>query len=356
MSAQYSTPAPRSPTILSLAQHLRQVERERPGGVADDLSPLMNQLAFAAKVLAREINRAALAAAIPPQCIQGGTNSTGDNQTRLDVYANQVVLDAFHRSTRLAGLVSEEMDELVVLSEGDRARIILCIDPIDGSSNTEINGSLGTIFGFYRRERTGPGDLAAELIEGRAPLVAAGYVFYGSGTLLVYSQGEGVRSFLLDRELGEFMMCHPDIRCPEEGDSFAANTGRLYEWHPGLQRYIHHISQRDPATRRPYSLRYSGALVADFHRCLLRGGVYFYPSDRGHAEGKLRLFYESAPLAFLVEQAGGKASDGRSPILPPRARSIHQRSTLVIGSAREVELIEKFVAEAEPKTASAWTI
>ena len=348
MSADTSStpPAPRAPAILSLAQHLRQVEREQPDGVAEDLSPLMNQLAFAAKVLAREINRAALVAA-GPKSFQGGTNSTGDDQTRLDIASNQVILDAFHRSTRLAGLVSEEMDELVVISEDDHARMILCIDPIDGSSNTEINGSLGTIFGFYRRDQTGPGDLAAELVEGRAKLVAAGYIFYGSGTLLVYSQGEGVRSFLLDRELGEFMMCHPDIRCPKEGNSFAANTGRLYEWHPGLQRYIHHISQRDSATRRPYSLRYSGALVADFHRCLIQGGVYFYPSDRGHAEGKLRLFYESAPLAFVIEQAGGKASDGRTPILPTRASSIHQRSSLVIGSTREVELIEKFVVEAE---------
>ena len=216
-------------------------------------------------------------------------------------------------------------------------------DPLDGSSNTDIDGAVGTIFGIYPRAGSGPVDEARDLLRKGSEQIAAGYVLYGPATVLVYTAGDGAFGFTLDEDRGEFVLTHDRIRCPARGHYYSANLGHIREWHRGIRKYIEYLTERDPATGRPYSLRYVGALVADLHRSLIEGGLYFYPADEGHANGKLRLLYECAPLGFVIEQAGGRASTGTQRILEVRAGAIHQRVPFVIGSAEDVELYESFM-------------
>jgi fructose-1,6-bisphosphatase I len=323
---------------ITLSRHILEDERIHPE-MAGDLSVLLAQIAFAAKILSREIGRAALVGRLG---LVGEKNVSGESQKKLDVFGNEVVVDAFAASGLVAAVVSEELEDIKQFAGARSARYILCIDPVDGSSNTDINGSLGTIFGFYRCR---DGESIEHQVRRGSDQVLAGYVMYGTSTVLVYSGGHGVHGFTLDRDLGEFLYSHENIHCPAQGRYYSANVGRSLEWDPEIRKMLEYLTQADAATRRPYSLRYSGALVADFHRCLLEGGFYFYPADADHADGKLRLLYECAPLAFLIDQAGGRASTGSQPILAVEARSIHQRSPLVIGSRNDVALYEQFVHE-----------
>jgi fructose-1,6-bisphosphatase I len=321
-------------------------DEDRCGALADpELAPLIQEMAFAAKVLAREIRRAALVGKLG---LVGEENPTGDAQKKLDVYANQVVVDAFTESGRVAAIVSEEMEELRTIACSDAAAYLLCVDPLDGSSNTDINGAVGTIFSFYRRAAAGAcRDCEAELRDD-ARLVAAGYVLYGPSTLLVFSTGDRVNGFTLDHDVGEFLLSHEDIRCPQRGPYYSGNLGRYHDWDANVRGFVDHLIERDPATGRPYSLRYSGALVGDLHRSLWEGGIYLYPADAQHPDGKLRLLYECAPLAYVVERAGGRATTGSQRVLDLRAQALHQRVPLVIGSREEVELYERFVASGKP--------
>ncbi|MFO1350490.1 MAG: class 1 fructose-bisphosphatase [Gammaproteobacteria bacterium] len=325
---------------ITLSRHILEEELRHPE-MAGELSRLLMQVGYAAKILAREIGRAALVGQLG---LVGDKNASGDAQKKLDVYSNDVVVDAFAETGLVAGLVSEELDEVKTLAcASAKASYVLCIDPLDGSSNTDINGAVGTIFGIYRRQSGGCADISQEMLRKGAEQVAAGYVMYGTSTLLVYTCGHGVHGFTLDRELGEFLLSHENIRCPARGKYYSANLGRFYDWPKPIQDYIAYLTARDPASKRPYSLRYVGALVADVHRGLLEGGIYFYPPDADHPNGKLRLLYECAPLAFVVEQAGGRASTGRERILDIQASSIHQRVPLVIGSQEDVALYEKYL-------------
>jgi fructose-1,6-bisphosphatase I len=329
---------------IGLNRHLAR-EAEHLDAGATQLLALIGEMAFAAKILAREIRRAALVGKLG---LVGEKNPSGDSQKKLDVYSNEVVVDAFRETGLVAAIVSEEMDELHTISCSDEAAYLLCVDPLDGSSNTDINGAVGTIFSFYRRQVTGAcADCEGELREG-AMLAAAGYVLYGPSTVLVYSFGEKVNGFTLDHDVGEFILSHEDIRCRARGCYYSTNLGRYHGWDENVRAYADHLIESDPASGRPYSLRYSGALVADLHRCLLEGGIYLYPADAGHPDGKLRLLYECAPLAFVVEAAGGHASTGRERILDLRSESLHQRAPLAIGSADDVGDFRKFVAEAKP--------
>ncbi len=324
---------------ITLERHLRD-EAGRARSPAAGLPPLMTALAGAAKTLARQVRRAALSGSLG---YSGDVNVTGDSQKKLDVTANETVLDAVASTGLVAAVVSEELKGAKALSDREEARYILCTDPLDGSSNTDINGSVGTIFGIYPRAGGGPVDEGHDLLRRGSEQIAAGYVMYGPGTVLVYTAGDGVFGFTLDEDSDEFVLTHDRIRCPSRGHYYSANLGHLKEWHPGIRRCIEHLTERDPATGRPYSLRYVGSLVADLHRSLIEGGFYFYPADGGHTNGKLRLLYECAPLALVVEKAGGRASTGTQRILEVRAESIHQRVPLVIGSALEVELYETFM-------------
>lgn len=323
----------------TLSRYILQEERYR-SEVAEDVLPLLAQIGYAAKILSREFGRAALVGKLG---LVGDKNATGDAQKKMDVFGNETVVEAFVKTGLVAAIVSEEIDSIKQLTGGGQAKYVLCMDPVDGSSNTDINGAIGTIFGFYRRISRQGDDFAPDVLRKGSEQVLAGYVLYSTSTVLVYTSGHGVNGFTLDRDLGEFLLSHENIRCPAVGRYYSANLGNVHEWDPGIRKYIDYLTSPNSATR-PYSLRYSGALVADVHRSLLEGGFYFYPADRSHPQGKLRLLYEGAPLALVVEQAGGRASTGKQRVLDIQAESIHQRLPLVIGSAEDVELYEKFLA------------
>jgi fructose-1,6-bisphosphatase I len=326
---------------MTLSRHII-AEEHKHTGTTGEFSSLLEQVAFAGKLLAREINRAALSGKLGTV---GEVNPTGDVQKKLDVIGNEIMMDAFARSHLVAGIASEELKEAELMSTAPEARYLLCMDPLDGSSNTDVNAPLGTIFGIYRRLQTGPLEID-EFLQVGSKLIAAGYILYGTSTVLVYSVGHGVYGFTLDQSIGEFILSHENIRCPKAGQVYSANVGRHKDWEPGVQQYLDYITDRDKASGRPHSLRYTGALVADLHRCLLDGGIYFYPADPGNKNGKLRLLYECAPLGYVAEQAGGLASTGRGRVLEVKPESIHQRTPVAIGSAENVSLYEKFVAEA----------
>lgn len=332
-----------SSKAVTLSRHVLEDEKLHPEATGE-FSALLIQMGYAAKVLAREIGRAAL---IGKLGLVGDKNPTGDAQKVLDVYSNEVVIDAFVGTGLVAAIVSEEMEKVKTIEGAENAKYILSTDPLDGSSNTDINGSIGTIFGIFRRKSTS-GDATKEVLRAGKDLVAAGYVMYSTSTVLVYACGHGVFGFTLDRELGEFLLSHDNIKCPGRGHYYSANLARMPDWDPNLQKYIAYLNERDPHTGRPYSLRYTGALVADVHRCLIEGGLYFYPSDTSHKSGKLRLMYECAPLGYLVEAAGGRASTGLERVVDIVPTDIHQRVPFVVGSTQDVEQYEKFLKTGKP--------
>ncbi len=328
---------------MTLRSFLLEEEKKHPRP-DPDFEVLLEKTAQAARGVERELRRAALIGILG---LAGETNASGDAQKKLDVLANDLFLEEISSSPALAGVVSEEIDEVRPVSGGEQARYILATDPLDGSLNTDINGVVGTIFGYYRRQATGACRTIAEELGGGIDLAAAGYIMYGPSTILVYTRGTGVHGFTLEHELGEFMLSHHDMRCPPSGEIYSANLGKYNGWELAVRRYADHLIEKDPATRRPYTLRYVGALVADFHRSMINGGIFFYPADASSPEGKLRLLYECAPLAFIAEQAGGAASTGRGRVLDVRPRTPHQRVPIAIGSRQEVELYEKFLSGAE---------
>jgi fructose-1,6-bisphosphatase I len=326
---------------VTLEQHLAE-QRRVWGGPEEPVGALLLRAAEAARRLSRAIRKATLTGTVG---LAGGTNVTGDAQKKLDVIANKVVLQVFEEGGLVAAVVSEELPEVVPLGP-EQAPFVLCVDPLDGSSNADINGAVGTIFGLYRRVTSGPFDPAKDLLRRGSEQSLAGYVMYGPSTLLVYTAGHGVHALTLDVETDAFVLTHENIRCPTRGATFSSNLVRRREWRAGVQRFVAAVSGEEPvaglAGWGPWSLRYTGALVADMHRSLLEGGIYFYPADHGHADGKLRLLYECAPLAWLAEQAGGAASTGSRRILDVRAETVHQRVPLAIGSAENVALYETF--------------
>jgi len=294
---------------------------------------LLDHLAEAGVRLAGEVRRAALTGRTG---YAGGTNLTGDRQKKLDVLGNEIVLEALEKSRLVAAVVSEE-DEKPVITKSPDAPYVVCTDPIDGSSNTDVDGPLGTIFSIAPRPKDGG------LPQGR-DLIAAGYILYGPATLAaVAATGMPARAFTLDEARGSWESSHPRLACPVRGKTFSANLGRQRTWHPNIRAYLDWLTDDDKASGRPYSLRYIGALVADLHRCLIEGGIYFYPGDPKNPDGKLRLLYECAPLAYLTESAGGRCSDGTRRVLEVEATTAHQRCPLVIGSAEDVALYEHFM-------------
>ncbi len=324
----------------TLARHLLREQADHPNADAD-VVPLVEQMAFAAKVIARETRRAALVGGLG---LVGEVNATGDAQKTLDVFANNAVVGAFRTSDLVAAIVSEELEKPLAITCGCDARYLLSVDPLDGSSNIDSNGSVATIFGFFERTRRGACSAVEDEWRDGAELVSSGYVLYGPSTLLVYTRGRTVTGFTLDHDVGEFLVSHESLTCPARGSTFSANLGNRYAWDEPVRRFADHMACRNEASGRPYSVRYSGALVADFHRILLDGGIYCYPADTAHPAGKLRHLYEAAPLAFLVETAGGAASTGRQRVLDVSADSVHQTVPLAIGSRDDVALYDRFIA------------
>ena len=330
-------PAPVTQPV-SLEAHLRAAG----GPAAADLTVLVGALADAGKIIARELGRAALVGQLG---VTRDTNVQGEKVKKLDVWANDVVVRALEATGLVSTLVSEELAEpLRVAAAGPRARYVVCVDPVDGSSNLDVNGTVGTIFSIRKGGATPPlAPPADAAVQAGTAQVAAGYVMYGPSTLLVLTTGDGVDGFTLDATAGEFVRSHRRMRIPARGRTYSVNEGNFSRWEPGVQRYVEYLRSVDVATGRPYTARYVGSFVADFHRTLLEGGVFLYPADARQSEGKLRLQYEAAPMGMLVEQAGGRASTGRERVMTIQPTTPHQRVPLLIGSPEDVALGEDFI-------------
>jgi fructose-1,6-bisphosphatase I len=321
---------------LRLTQHLR-AEAPRLG----DLSIVLYQLALAGKLIARELSRAALIGQLGQA---GRVNIQGEQVKKLDLWANETVVQALEASGLVGVVVSEEMDEPLYLGEG---RYVVCIDPVDGSSNLDVNGIVGTIFSVRLRRSEGRPGARDDAMQPGTAQVAAGYIMYGPSTVLVYTAGGGVHAFALEASLGEFIRSHEDIRIPRRGRIYSINDGNAHSWPDGVQRFTEYLRASDKATGRPYTARYVGSMVADVHRTLLEGGIFLYPEVTGAdgtRTGKLRLQYEVAPMGLLIEQAGGWASTGRERVLDVRPTSPHQRVSIILGSRDDVKLAEEFMA------------
>jgi len=306
------------------------------------LTNLLYDLALSAKIIASHTTRAGLAEILGST---GAENMHGDTVQKLDVFAERTIYRMNDHTGRLAVMASEEEEEIIPIPDNyPTGKYVLIYDPLDGSSNIDYNVSVGTIFAIHRRKTAdGPGTLEDCLQKGRS-LVAAGYIIYGSSTMMVYSTGQGVHGFTLDPRVGEFLLSHPDIRIPEKPKYYSVNQGYEPRWTPQVQAYTRWL-QGENKEGMSLSLRYIGSLVADFHRNLLSGGVFYYPAEDkgGKAQGKLRLLYEAAPLAFLAEQAGGYASDGHQAILDIEPTGLHQRVPLFIGNAKLVKKAEELL-------------
>jgi len=309
-----------------------------------ELSRLLSAIRLAAKVVNREVNKAGLVDDIMGAA--GSENIQGEDQQKLDVYANIQMINALKAQQEVCGIGSEENEDFIAFDQGQSiwGKYIVMMDPLDGSSNIDVNVSIGTIFSIYRR-KSKPGSVAElqDFLQPGDDLVAAGYIIYGSSTMLVFSTGKGVNGFTLDPSIGVFCLSHPEMCIPEDGNIYSINEGNYKQFPEGVKKYIKYCQEEEDD--RPYTSRYIGSLVADFHRNLIKGGVYIYPSTGKNPKGKLRLMYENIPLAFLVEQAGGCASDGKNRILGIEPEELHQRTPLFIGSKNMVKKAEEFMAE-----------
>ena len=302
-------------------------------------SRLIRDLSLAAKIVSRDIRRAGL---LDVRGTSGTTNVQGEVQQKLDAIAHREFERALQLGGEVALMVSEEADELIPLQpEGSQGRYVVLLDPLDGSSNIDVNVSVGTIFSVFRLADDVSAPSEADALRPGREQVAAGYVVYGSSTMMVFTSGEGVHGFTLDPTLGEFLLSHPSLRIPEDGRYYSIDEGNSESFSPELRRHVEWLHSPDPTTGQPHKTRYIGSFIADFHRNLLGGGLYMYPATRLYPEGKLRLMYEANPMAMIVEQAGGLASDGRRRILDIQPEALHQRTALYIGSRRMVERVER---------------
>jgi fructose-1,6-bisphosphatase I len=328
-------------SIITIERHIIEQERGFPEATGV-FSSLLYDIALAGKVIARETTRAGLVQILGSA---GQTNVQGEEQMKLDVFADNVIVRMNSFTGRLAVLASEEKESLIHIPPGYRTgKYVLVFDPLDGSSNVDINATVGTIFAIYHRQSEGgPGTLEDCLQRGR-DMVAAGYIIYGSSTMMVYTTGQGVHGFTLDPTLGEFLLSHPNLRIPDNPRYYSTNHAYEKYRSEGTRLFTGWLQGMHPEdVRKPLSERYIGALVADFHRNLLKGGIFYYPADSRYPNGKLRLVYEANPLAFIVEQAGGCASDGHRNILDVKPRSLHQRTPLFIGNQELVRKAEELI-------------
>src|SRR5580658_4463002 len=305
-----------------------------------ELTRLLSDIGIAAKIVNREVNKAGLAGILGET---GEKNVQGEYVKKLDVFANQQFIAALSVGGEVCAIVSEENEEVIVVDNNvsKGAKYVVAIDPLDGSSNIEVNVSVGTIFSIYRRvSLSGPGKVE-DFLQPGTEQVAAGYVIYGSSTMMVYTTGKGVNGFTLDPSIGEFCLSHPNMQMAKKGKTYSINEGNYVHFPEGVKKFIKYCQEEDAATNRPFSSRYIGSAVADIHRNLITGGVFLYPTTSASPKGKLRLVYECNPLAFIIEQAGGKASTGYSRVLQVTPTTLHQRSPLFIGSKDMVEKIEE---------------
>ncbi len=325
--------------LITIERHILEQQKFFPEAHGE-LTDLLNDVAFAAKLVRREVVRAGLVDILG---FAGSTNVQGEVVKKLDLFANEKIINAIGQHGRFAIMGSEENEGIIIPPKNETGNYALLFDPLDGSSNIDVNVSVGTIFSIYKLKGDDPGQASlSDCLQHGYEQVAAGYVIYGSSVVMVYTTGHGVHGFTYDPTIGEFLLSHENIVTPKNGKYYSINEGSYAQFNEGTKKYLDYIKEEDPATNRPYSTRYIGSLVADFHRNLLTGGVFVYPPTTKHASGKLRLMYEANPLAFICEQAGGRATNGRDRILDIQPLSLHQRTPLYIGSVDDVLLAEEF--------------
>lgn len=333
----------------TITQHILMQQKVENPEATGAFTTLLNELVVAAKVISREVNKAGLADILGST---GKVNVQGEQVQKLDQFANQVVIERMQHIGQLCCMASEEDADLIdIPSRYPKGEYIIVFDPLDGSSNIDVNVSIGTIFGIYKKKsrETRIDYLLNDVLQPGKNLVAAGYFIYGSSTIMVYTTGKGtgVHGFTLFPSVGEFLLSHENIRIPEKGKLYSVNEGNYPYWDDRTWKLVDYFKTKDTETGRPYSSRYVGSLVADFHRNLLKGGIFMYPADNKDPKkstGKLRLMVEANPLAFVVQEAGGYASDGHGPILEIEPTELHQRVPLYIGSKKDVELAERFIS------------
>ena len=325
------------PTLTTIDRHIIDQERLYPEATGA-FSNVLYDIAVAAKIISREVNRAGLVDIVGST---GRVNVQGEDVRKLDELANEVIFNAMDHTGNLCVMASEEVaDPIPIPDKYPTGNYVLLYDPLDGSSNIAANVSLGTIFSIHRRISSGDRGNMEDLLQPGRDQVAAGYVVYGSSTMLVYTTGAGVFGFTLEPSIGEFLLSHDNMKIPDPGGKFySVNEGYSKRWSEGQRRAVEALKDDS------YSLRYIGSMIADVHRTLIYGGIFMYPFDAKNPRGKLRLMYEVAPMAMIVEEAGGRASDGKRPILDIQPEELHQRTPLFLGSASVVDRVESFLVE-----------
>lgn len=334
--------------VLTLGQFIIEKQNDFPYAKGE-LSRLLRDIGIASKIVNREVNKAGLLDILGDA---GTMNIQGESQKKLDMFANEQFISALQSGGECCIVASEENDEFVYI-DGEvskNAKYIVAIDPLDGSSNIDVNVAVGTIFSIYRRKSAEGKATLADVLQNGTEQVAAGYVIYGSSTMLVYTTGKGVNGFTLDPSIGEFCLSHPQMRIPDNGAIYSINEGNYVHFPEGVKKYLKYCQIEDATTLRPYISRYIGSMVADIHRNMIKGGIFIYPTTSSAPNGKLRLVYECNPMAFIIEQAGGRATDGYSRILNKEVTSLHQRSAIFIGSENMVLKVEELMREYSPKT------
>jgi fructose-1,6-bisphosphatase I len=322
-------------SLITLNQFIADQQNQFPF-VKGSLSRIFRDLQLAAKMINRDVRKAGL---IDILGNFGETNVQGEEQKKLDVISNEVFMKLMDMSSDCICVVSEEDEDIHWCPNGANAKYILAIDPLDGSSNIDVNASIGSIFSIYKRLSMDEAVSKDDIMQKGIEQVAAGYVIYGTATMFVYTTGNGVNGFTLDDSLQEFCLSHANIKTPNTGTIFSVNEGNLHEFPQGIKDYIDWCKGNNKEEKRPYSARYIGSLIADFHRNLLKGGVYIYPPTQKAPNGKLRLLYECNPMAFIVEQAGGKAHSGKERIMEIQPTDLHQRTPIIIGSTEMVDKV-----------------
>lgn len=330
--------------LVTIERHIQDTQKQFPHATGT-FTKMLQDIALAAKLISRETNRAGLTD------ILGATsdhNSSGERQQKLDMFADDIIFRMNDHTGRVAAMVSEEHEDLIEIPlEFDTGNYVLIYDPLDGSSNIDVNVSIGTIFAIHRKFTKGEQGTIEDVLQEGKRLVAAGYVIYGSSTMMVYTTGQGVHGFTLDMGVGEFILSHPDIRIPDTPRYYSVNQGGEKYWTEGVRRFTKDLQGLDETgDKEPLKHRYIGSLVADFHRNLLKGGIYYYPGtlqDQKKPYGKIRLMYEAQAMAFIAEHAGGYASDGIGSILNIRPHTLHQRTPIYIGNRDLVEKAESYI-------------
>jgi fructose-1,6-bisphosphatase I len=328
--------------ISTLDEFTIQQLRDFPHATGE-LSSLLRNIGLAAKRVNVEVNKAGLADMLGDA---GLVNVQGEDVKKLDLFANNQFMGVLKHGISCAGIASEELDDYIAFDDeiSNNSKYVCMFDPLDGSGNIDVNISIGTIFGVYRRvSPKGMPVIKEDFLQPGKSQVAAGYIVYGSSTMLVYATRRGVNGFTLDPSIGEFCMSHPGIKCPEFGNIYSVNHGNFFQYNKGVQNYISVCQKKDKTNGGPYTQRYTGSMVSDVHRNLIKGGIFMYPGTTGKPKGKLRLMYECNPFAFIAEVAGGKATNGKERILDIQPTELHQRSPFFIGSKGMMEELEGYL-------------